>query len=107
VIAAAVRTGTVLEIDAMPDRLDLRDEHVRKAVAAGALLAIDSDAHQPAHLAYADALGVGTARRGWARKQDVVNTLPVRECLARLKDARAARGGRGAASSAGGRRRRR
>jgi DNA polymerase (family 10) len=94
VIAAAARTGTVLEIDAMPDRLDLRDEYVRKAVAAGVLLAIDSDAHQPAHLRYADELGVGTARRGWARREDVVNTLPVGECLARLKDGRKGRGGR-------------
>jgi DNA polymerase (family 10) len=94
VIAAAARTGTVLEIDAMPDRLDLRDEYVRKAVAAGVLLAIDSDAHQPAHLRYADELGVGTARRGWARREDVVNTLPAAECLARLKDGRKGRGGR-------------
>jgi DNA polymerase (family 10) len=77
----------------MPDRLDLPDEYVRKAVAAGVPLAIDSDAHQPAHLGYADALGVAVARRGWARREDVVNTLPVRECLARLKGARR-RGGR-------------
>ena len=89
VLAAAVRTGTVLEIDAMPDRLDLRDEYVRKAVAAGALLAIDSDAHQTGQLAYADELGVAVARRGWARKSDVVNSLPVTKCLARLKDGRA------------------
>ena len=71
VIAAAVRTGTVLEIDAMPDRLDLRDESVRKAVEAGALLAIDSDAHQPGHLAYADEsalrwrAGAGRASGTW------------------------------------------
>jgi DNA polymerase (family 10) len=64
---------------------------VRKAVAAGAMLAIDSDAHQPAHLAYADELGVAVARRGWARKQDVVNALPVAKCLARLKDGAAGR----------------
>ena len=94
VIAAAARTRTVLEIDAKPDRLDLRDEYVRKAVAAGVLLAIDSDAHQPAHLRYADELGVATARRGGARRQDVVNTLPAAECLARLKDGRKGRGGR-------------
>jgi DNA polymerase (family 10) len=85
VIGAAVRAGTVLEIDAMPDRLDLGDANVRKAVDAGALLAVDSDAHQPAQLAYADALGVGVARRGWARKTDVVNALPAADCLARLK----------------------
>lgn len=88
VIAAAVRTGTALEIDALPDRLDLRDEAVRRAVEAGALLAIDSDAHDPEALAWADELGVAVARRGWARRADVVNTLPVDQCLARLKDGR-------------------
>jgi DNA polymerase (family 10) len=90
VIGSAVRTGTVLEIDAMPDRLDLRDQYVRKAVDSGALLAIDSDGHQPGQLAYADQLGVAVARRGWARKADVVNALSVTRCLALLKD-----GGRG------------
>ena len=89
VIDAAVRTGTVLEIDALPDRLDLKDEYVRKAVTAGAKLAIDSDAHQLVHLACADELGIAVARRGWARKSDVVNTLPVERCLAQLKDGRA------------------
>ena len=88
VIAAAKRTGTVLEIDGMPDRLDLPDEYVRKAVEAGVRLAIDSDAHHPSHFAYADAFGVAVARRGWARKTDVVNALPVTRCLASLKDAR-------------------
>ncbi len=107
VIRAALRTGTVLEIDAMPERLDLRDEYVRKAVEAGVLLAIDSDAHQPGHLAYADALGVGVARRGWARKADVVNTLPVTRCLARLKgraDARPRRRAKRTAARRGSRR---
>ncbi len=66
VIAAAKRTGTALEIDAMPDRLDLKDEHVRKAVAAGVRLVIDSDAHHPAHLRFADEFGVAVARRGAA-----------------------------------------
>jgi DNA polymerase (family 10) len=87
VIRAAVRTGTVLEIDALPERLDLKDEHVRKAVEAGAKLAIDSDAHQPSHLACAEEFGIAVARRGWARRADVVNALPVERCLAQLKDA--------------------
>jgi DNA polymerase (family 10) len=100
VIAAAVRTGTVLEIDALPERLDLRDESVRKAVEAGALLAIDSDAHQPGHLAYADELGVAVARRGWARKRDVVNAQPLAACLARLKDGRREGGGGRASAKA-------
>jgi len=90
VIRTAVATGTVLEIDALPERLDLKDEHVRKAVEAGARLAIDSDAHQPGQLGCADEFGIAVARRGWARKADVVNALPVAQCLAQLKDGRAA-----------------
>jgi DNA polymerase (family 10) len=85
IIAAAKRTGTALEIDAFPDRLDLKDEHVRKAVDAGVPLVIDSDAHHPSHLRYADLFGVAVARRGWATKPDVLNTRPVDELLARLK----------------------
>jgi len=45
-------TGTVLEIDAYPDRLDLKDEHVRKAVQAGVKLVIDSDAHSINHMRF-------------------------------------------------------
>ena len=85
VIAAARRTGTVLEIDALPDRLDLKDEYVRKAVAARVPLVIDSDAHAVAHLRYPDDYGISVARRGWATKRDVINTLPVEKFLARLK----------------------
>ncbi|MGD9762449.1 MAG: DNA polymerase/3'-5' exonuclease PolX [Candidatus Binatia bacterium] len=91
VIAAAKRTGTVLEIDALPDRLDLRDEHVRKAVAAGVPLVIDSDAHATAHLRYPDDYGIAVARRGWARAADVINTLPLEGFRARLKGAAAPR----------------
>ncbi len=84
VIAAAKRTGTVLEIDAYPDRLDLKDEHVRKAVDAGVKLVIDSDAHSTHHLHFLH-FGVATARRGWAGKADVINTKPLKGFLAALK----------------------
>jgi DNA polymerase (family 10) len=85
IIAAAKRTGTALEIDAYADRMDLKDEHVRKAVAAGVKLTIDSDAHNVAQLRYPEALGITIARRGWATAADVINTLPVAEFLAALK----------------------
>ncbi|HUZ85002.1 MAG TPA: DNA polymerase/3'-5' exonuclease PolX [Gaiellales bacterium] len=75
VIATAVRTGTALEVSAQPDRLDLRDIHVRLAVEAGAKLTIDTDAHSVEALAYM-AHGVNNARRGWATAADVVNTHP-------------------------------
>jgi len=84
VIAAAKRTGTILEIDAYPERLDLKDEHVRKTIAAGVKLAIDSDAHSVNHLGYLH-FGIATARRGWATRADVVNALPLPGLLRSLK----------------------
>src|SRR5437870_5107342 len=85
VIAAAKETGTVLELDAYPDRLDLRDEHVRRATEAGVPIVIDSDAHSVKHLGFPRAYGVDQARRGWATAKDVLNTRPVEGFLAGLK----------------------
>jgi DNA polymerase (family 10) len=84
VIKSAKHTHTVLEIDAYPDRLDLRDEYVRKCVQAGVLLAIDSDAHAPEHFSVLK-FGVGQARRGWATRSDVINTLSLEKMLQKLK----------------------
>lgn len=84
IIKAAKKTGTVLEINAYPNRLDLKDEYVKKAVGAGVRLAINTDAHSTSHLAYLD-LGVAQARRGWAKKSDVINTRPWRQMLKFLK----------------------
>jgi DNA polymerase (family X) len=72
-IAAAVRTGTFLEINANPNRRDLNDVYVREAARAGARIAIDSDAHGSETLANMR-YGVATARRGWLTKADVANT---------------------------------
>jgi DNA polymerase (family 10) len=88
VIDAAKRTGTILEIDAYPDRMDLKDEHVRKAVGAGVGLCIDSDAHDVKHLRYPEDFGIAVARRGWATEADVINTKPVDGFLAALKGGR-------------------
>jgi DNA polymerase (family 10) len=84
VIQAARRTGTALEVDAYPDRLDLKDEHIRKAVDAGVKLVIDSDAHNISHLSYLQ-FGIAAARRGWAKRSDILNTLPLNAFLASLK----------------------
>jgi DNA polymerase (family 10) len=75
VFAAAGRTGTALEINAHPDRLDLKDEHVMWAKRHGVRFAIDSDAHAVGHL---DVMrfGVATAQRGWLGADDVINTWP-------------------------------
>jgi len=78
IAAAAAANDTALEVNAHPMRLDLRDVHVRAAVEAGAKLLICTDAHDAApdgHLSLMP-YGVHTARRGWARAADVVNTWP-------------------------------
>ncbi len=84
IIKTAKKTNTVLEIDAYPDRLDLKDEYVRKCVEAGVKLAIDSDAHSPAHLLYLE-YGLAQARRGWVNRSDVINAWPVEKMLKFLK----------------------
>jgi DNA polymerase (family 10) len=73
VIEKALETGTFLEINSQPDRLDLTDVHARAAREAGLKLVIDSDGHQLSALDYVE-LGVGQARRAWLTKGDVVNT---------------------------------
>jgi DNA polymerase (family X) len=73
VFAAAGQTGTMLEINANPDRRDLSDVHARAAAHAGVLIVIDSDAHRIATLQNMR-WGIATARRGWLRREDVANT---------------------------------
>lgn len=75
VFAKAVETGTFIEINSQPDRLDLGDVHARAAADAGVRLVIDSDAHAVAALDYVE-LGVGQARRAWLGPEQVVNTRP-------------------------------
>lgn len=76
VFKAAARTGTALEINAFPDRLDLCDEHIARARRYGVKFAIDSDSHATGHLAVMR-YGVGTAQRGWLTPDDVINTWPL------------------------------
>ncbi len=73
VLAKAVETGTFVELNSQPDRLDLSDVHVRAARDAGVKIVIDSDGHQLSALDYV-ALGVGQARRAWLTRDDVLNT---------------------------------
>ncbi len=75
VSAAAARTGTLLEINANPNRRDLSDVHARAAIRVGAKLVIDSDAHRTQTLANMR-WGIATARRAWLTKEDVANTKP-------------------------------
>ena len=74
----------MLEIDAHYDRLDLKDVYVRMAIQKDVKLVIDSDAHHPVHFAFLK-FGIGQARRGWAEKSDILNTLSVDKFLKCLK----------------------
>jgi DNA polymerase (family 10) len=84
VLRVAAETGTIVEINAAPERLDLDDAHVRRAVELGVRLVINTDAHRPDDF---DNLlfGVATARRGWAGPEHIANTLPLEALLAHRK----------------------
>jgi DNA polymerase (family 10) len=86
-IEAARDTGTVLELNAQPERLDLRDVYVRMAKEHDVKIAIGTDAHSAEELEFME-LGVGTARRGWLQAADVVNTLPLERLLAQVRQKR-------------------
>ena len=83
IFKTAKNTGTILEINAYPDRLDLKDVYVKEAVRQNIKLTIDSDAHHPEHFHYLE-LGIAIARRGWAEKKDILNTLPPDQFLKNL-----------------------
>ncbi|SEC48395.1 DNA polymerase (family 10) [Streptomyces misionensis] len=76
VFAVCARTGTALEVNAQPDRLDLCDEDILRARAHGVRFAVNTDAHSVPHLAQLR-YGIGTAQRGWLTPDDVINTWPL------------------------------
>ncbi|MEU6648145.1 DNA polymerase/3'-5' exonuclease PolX [Streptomyces sp. NPDC046900] len=88
VFAVCARTGTALEINAQPDRLDLCDEDILRARELGAKFAVNSDAHSVLHLGLLR-YGVGTAQRGWLTPDDVINTWPLRSLRRFLRKGRA------------------
>jgi DNA polymerase (family X) len=73
VVERAAETGTALEINSQPDRLDMRDNHARLAGEAGVFIPINTDAHEVPALAHAE-LGIGLARRAWLTKEQILNT---------------------------------
>jgi len=87
VIEAAFKSGIALEINAYPDRLDLKDEYIRKCVEKGVKLVINSDAHSVRHMDYLK-FGVAQARRGWAKREDVANAWPIDKLFKKLKNDR-------------------
>ncbi|TMS00615.1 DNA polymerase/3'-5' exonuclease PolX [Nonomuraea basaltis] len=84
VFQACARSGTALEINAFPDRLDLAAELIRRARSYGVRFAVDSDAHAIGHLANIR-YGIGTAQRGWLTAEDVINTWPLDRLTAFLR----------------------
>ncbi|MER6124955.1 DNA polymerase/3'-5' exonuclease PolX [Streptomyces sp. NPDC001795] len=89
VFAVCARTGTALEINAQPDRLDLGDEDILRAKQQGAKFAVNTDAHSVLHLAQLR-YGVATAQRGWLTPDDVINTWPLRRLRPFLRKGRPA-----------------
>jgi DNA polymerase (family 10) len=84
VLDAAKKHGVAMESNAYPDRLDLKDVHLRMAKERGVKIVISTDSHTTANLGYMK-YGVKTARRGWVEKKEVINTLPLDEFLAALR----------------------
>ncbi len=81
---AAKRTGTLLEINAQPKRLDLNDANARDAIKMGCRLVINTDSHSVEQLANMR-FGIGVARRAWAENKNIANTLPLKDFMKCLK----------------------
>jgi DNA polymerase (family 10) len=84
VVERAAETGTALEINSQPNRLDLRDTHARLAGEAGVRIPVTTDAHSVEALAYAE-LGIAQARRAWLTREQVLNTRSWRDIARQLK----------------------
>lgn len=80
VFSVAKENNIAMEINSWPERLDLRDEDIREAIIHGVKLVISSDSHSLNHLSLVE-FGIMNARRGWAEKGDILNTLPVDKVL--------------------------
>jgi DNA polymerase (family 10) len=87
IFQAAADRGVILEINSNPERLDLKDIHVRRAIELGCLTAINTDAHHPDHLDFRH-FGIGTARRGWVEARSVINTWKFKDVEKWLKHKR-------------------
>jgi DNA polymerase (family 10) len=84
ILKAAKETNTVLEINAYPERLDLKDVNIKKAKEMGVKMVINTDSHHIDQLRFME-FGIAQARRGWAEKEDIINTWPIDKLLKMLK----------------------
>jgi len=80
ILKVARGTGTILEINSYPERLDLKDVNIRKAKEAGVKMVINTDSHQKDQMRYIE-YGIAQARRGWAEKEDIINTQPLEKLV--------------------------
>jgi len=87
ILERAAERGVAVEVNGKPARLDIKAEYVRQAVTRGVRLVVSCDAHQKEDLRNL-AFAVATARRGWARKRDVLNTLPAGRFVSALRERR-------------------
>src|SRR5262249_16162864 len=84
ILDACAKHGVAMECNSYPDRLDLKDVQLRMCKERGVKVVISTDSHVTSNLAFIR-YGVTTARRAWLTKEDVINTLPVKEFLEALR----------------------
>ncbi len=84
IFETASEQGVMMEINAYPDRLDLNDVNCRAAMEKGVTLSIGTDSHSPSHMDFME-MGVSVARRGWLKKEDIINTLSIKDLMKALK----------------------
>jgi DNA polymerase (family X) len=87
ILDEAAKRGVAIEVNGNPHRLDIKADYIRKAVQRGVKLVVSTDAHSVDELSNF-AFSVGTARKGWAEKKDVLNTLPLQDFMRRLREGR-------------------
>jgi len=80
ILRVAKETGTILEINAYPERLDLNDRNIRRAKEAGVKMVINTDSHRKDQMRFME-FGIAQARRGWAEKEDIINTQPLEKLI--------------------------
>ncbi len=80
ILRVAKETGTILEINSFPERLDLNDQNIHRAKTAGVKMVVNTDSHYKDHMRLME-FGVAQARRGWAEEEDVINTQPLEKLL--------------------------
>ncbi len=80
ILRVAKETGTILEISAWPERLDLNDQNIRRAKEVGVKMIINTDSHHKDQMRFME-FGIAQARRGWAEKEDIINCWPLEKML--------------------------